>query len=516
MKKIREIIRLKETCNLSKRKIARALGVSRPVVDQYLSDFYASGLDYKEISNLPDDKLLETINNNKKIKKNEKLKILSSKFEYFTKELKRVGVTKHLLWEEYIQEHPDGYSYSQFCHYYLMWQNTSEISMHIDHKAGDKMFVDFTGKKMSIVDRHTGEVTEVEIFISVLGASQLTYVEAVPDQKKESWLRVNENSLRYFGGVPRAIVPDCLKSAVTKGDKYEPEINPEYNDFARHYNTTILPARPYKPKDKALVEGAVKIVYSWIFARLRNEVFFSLEELNRATREMLDEYNGRLLQKLKISRRELFLEVEQSELNPLPIEHYELKSFKKLTVAFNYHIYMKDDEHYYSIPYQYRGKDVEVMYNASILEVYYNNIRIAFHSRINLQKKYETLPGHMPPNHKWVNDWNPDKFINWAAGKGHNVKQVIEAVLAKNQYPEQSYKVCMGILSLAKKYTNVRLNLACKRALYYEKYSYKWINNILTNKLEAVDEEQNLFEQPLPDHENIRGNKYYNKEDYNE
>ena len=361
MKKIREAIRLHEDCKLSIRKISKALNVSRPVIDQYLIDFRASGLRYEDIEHMDDDSLLESLKSNS-LKQNEKYQILASKFEYITKELKRVGVTKQILWEEYRAEHPDGYSYSQFCYHYQVWQESSELSMHIDHKAGDKMFVDFTGKKMSIVDRFTGEITEVETFVAILGASQLTYVEALSDQKKHSWIQGNKHALEYFGGVPRGIVPDCLKSGVTKADRYEPDINPEYYDFARHYNTTILPARPGKPRDKALVEGAVKIVYSWIFAALRDEVFHSLEDLNRAIREKLEEYNSRKMQKVGLSRRELFIETEKIELKPLPIEEYEIRNFKRLKVQFNYHIYLSDDKHYYSVPFKHRGKQVEVLY----------------------------------------------------------------------------------------------------------------------------------------------------------
>ena len=515
MRKIREIMRLNDEHALSQRGISRALDISRPVVSDYISKIHSANLNYQDIKDISDDALLEILNNNGR-KTNKRFKALESKFEYFAKELKRVGVTKQILWEEYIEENPGGYSYSQFCYHFQIWQNFSELTMHMDHKAGDKIFADFTGKKLSITDRMTGKTRDVEVFVGLLGASQLTYVEAVMNQKKQSWIRVNENTLRYFGGVPQAIVPDCLKSAVTKGDKYEPDINPEYLDFARHYDTTILPARPNKPKDKALVEGAVNIVYSWIFAKLRNDVFYSLEELNRAIREKLVEYNSKPMQILNVSRRELFNEIERSELKPLPVKLYEIKEFKKLIVRFNYHIYLKEDKHYYSVPYRYRNKEVDVLYTDSILEVYYKNIRIAFHKRSELKGKYTTLDEHMHPDHRWKNGWHPEKFINWAASKGNAVKNVIMVVLDSRQHPEQSYKTCLGIINLSNDYGDKRLNKACERAAFYGQYKYKWIKNILKNGLESVDEEQSLFEKPLPNHENIRGNQYYEEEAYNE
>lgn len=510
MRKMREIFRLHKECGLSQRKIAKALNISRPVVRQYISDFNASGLTNDEIKDMSDDKLLELLNGNNRCE-SERYKTLTSKFEYFAKELKKTGVTLQLLWEEYITEHPDGYSYAQLCHHFKVWRNSSELTMHIKHKAGDKVFVDFTGKKLQVINRETGEIRNTEVFVGLLGASQLTYVEATLSQKKEDWIRVNENTLHYFKGVPAAIVPDCLKSGVTRGDKYEPDINPEYLDFARHYNTTILPARPNHPKDKALVEGAVKIVYAWIFARLRDRVFFSLKELNEAIWEELERYNSKLMQKLQVSRKQLFDDIEQSKLKPLPIERYRIRQFKRLKVQFNYHVFLSDDKHYYSVPYQYRGRKADIIYTDTHIEVYCNNIRIAHHRRNKKSNGYTTLGYHMPPQHKWLDDWNPEKITRWAAQKGESVKAIVEIILKRKQHPEQGYKVCFGILKLADRYGgDMRLNNACRRALYFKHYSYKGIENILKNGLDELQDDQNLFEQSLPEHENIRGNEYYN------
>ena len=505
MNKVREIIRLKEQTNLSERAISRALKVSRPVVKQYLSQISNAGLDYAAINAMDDDTLLEIISSSSPCH-SKRYKALSHHFEDFIKELKRPGVTLQLLWEEYREKYPDGYSYSQFCYHFQQWRNTSKLTMHMQHKAGDKVFSDFAGKKLSIVDRKTGEVKDVEIFVAVLGASQLTYVEAVASQKKEDWISVNQNALLYFGGVPNAIVPDCLKSAVNSGDKYEPDINPEYMDFARHYHTTILPARPNRPKDKALVEGAVKIVYAWIYARLRNRIFHSLQELNQAIAEQLEIYNSKPMQKLKVSRKELFDETEKSELKPLPKEKYVIRKFKSLKAQFNYHVFLSDDNHYYSVPFRFRGHQIIVIYTNTTVECYYNNLRIAFHKRDRSPNKYSTIKEHMPSHHQFVSDWNPNRFINWAQNIGEYVTQVIESVLDQKQHPEQAYKVCMGILHLEKKYSKERLNKACQKAIYFQHYSYKWIKNILMNRLE--EGQLDCFET-LPNHQNIRGNRYY-------
>jgi transposase len=505
MDKLREIIRLKEHAHLSERAISRALTVSRPIVKQYIHEVDRAGLDYAAIQNMDDDTLLEILQGGGK-SQSKRYEVLRTQFDTLAKELKRPGVTLQRLWQEYRHTHPDGYSYSQFCFHFQLWRNSSELTMHMTHKAGDKMFVDFTGKKLAVVDRQTGEIKEVEVFVAVLGASQLTYVEAVPSQKKEDWIKVNRNTFHYFGGVPQAVVPDCLKSAVLSGNKYEPDINPEYADFARHYQTTILPARPRHPKDKALVEGAVKIVYAWIFAALRDRIFHSLEELNRAIGEELQKYNAKPMQKLKVSRQQLFDEIERDTLKPLPRQMYVIRHFKTLKAQFNYHVYLSEDKHYYSVPYRYRAKQLQVIYTDAVVELFSKGKRIAFHKRDRKPNGYSTAGEHMPSHHRFVSDWNPERLINWAKNIGEHVQIVVEHILARAQHPEQGYKTCLGILNLAKKFGKDRLNKACKRAVNFQHFSYKGIKNILDNRLEAC--QLDCFEQ-LPEHKNIRGNNYY-------
>jgi transposase len=498
-------MRLKHQCHLSERAISRALNLSRPVIAQYLRDIAHSGLSYDEIQLMDDDSLTEVLTGSKNSKSERYLR-LTKQFDYFAKELKRTGVTLQLLWQEYRAEDPDGYSYTQFCYHFQVWRSSCELTMHLEQKAGDKMFADFTGKKLTFIDRQTGEVKEAEIFVAILPASQLTYVEAVESQQKQDWLMVNQNAFHYFGGVPKAVVPDNLKSAVHKPNFYEPDINPEYADFARHYQTVILPARPNRARDKAMVEGAVRIVYAWIFATLRNRLFYSLKDLNLAIREQLEIYNNKPLQKLKISRRDFFEQTEKATLNPLPPEKYTRKQFRRYKAQFNYHIHLTEDKHYYSVPYRYRGKHVLVIYTDSVVEIFYNNQRIAFHKRDRTPNGYTTVKEHMPSHHKAYSEWNPQRLINWAADVGEHVKAVIEYILAHRKHPEQGYRVCLGILSLTKKYDKKRLNKACQKALDYQNYSLKVIENILKNRLENYQQES--F-QLLPDHSNIRGNQYY-------
>jgi len=295
---------------------------------------------------------------------------------------------------------------------------------------------------------------------------------------------------------------------VTKGDKYDPDINPEYADFARHYDTVILPARPHRPQDKALVENAVKIVYSRVFAPLRDQNFYSLNDLNQVIIEQVEKHNGRFFQRINISRRQLFKEIEQSVLKPLPSDKYELRSFQSVKVQFNYHVYLLCDKHYYSVPYQYRGKRVKIIYADSYVEIYHNNVRIAFHKRVRIRNKYTTISEHMPPNHRYYNDWSPDKMIEWADKKGSFVRELVEKLLEKRTHPEQSYKVCLGVINLSKKYGEGRVDRACKRALDFHYYSYKAVKNILEKGLDKIEELQ-LVHQKLPDHQNIRGSEYY-------
>jgi len=507
VEKIREILRLYLELNFSIREISKAIGVSKTSVGEYIAEFKRTGLTYHDITNKSDTDIVDLFEKSNK-SASPLYEDLSKEFTYIEKELKRPGVTLYLLWEEYAQHTQGGFSYSRFCHHYRMWKGKQKPDMHMEHKAGDKMYADFTGKKMHYVDPFTGQRNEVEIFVAILGASQLTYVEAVKSQKLEDWIKVNENALRYFGGSPRGISPDNLKSAVTKACNYEPLINETYKDLARHYNTVILPARPVRPKDKSLSENAVNLTYQRIFARLRNLTFFSLEELNQAIWDELEKHNNTKFQKRDTSRRQLFEEIEKSELRPLPVEYYELKNYQSARAGFNYHVYLKEDKHYYSVPYQYNGKVMKIIYTTGMVEIYKNNIRVAIHKRDRRAYQYTTVKEHMPSNHRFVDGWRSERFIKWASKLGEPVVSFIQRLLDSRDHPEQAFKSCMGILKLEKKYDRQALKHACKKALELNVISYKFINNSLKNNTHKMDpQEKNDIK--LPFHDNIRGKENY-------
>ena len=510
MKKIREIIRLTETSELSHRQIAKAINVSRPVVSETAQKFKATGLNFKEIKELSDSLLTELLAEKKKLES--KSDVLKKNFPEYTKELKKKGVTLNLLWEEYLQRDSSGLKYTQFCYHYQQWRKNEKLSMHIDHKAGDKMFVDYTGHRMEITDFKTGKMIQCEVFVAILPASQLTYAEASENQTQESFMRSNERALRYFGGVPAAIVPDNLKSGVIKADIYEPDLNPLFADFAEYYRTAVIPARARKPKDKAHVENAVKIIYTRVFAPLRNKTFPSLYELNQAIKERLEVHNNKKLTKMTVSRRELFNEVEKSELKALPINPYPLKYFQDNTlVEFNYHVRLKEDEHYYSVPYLLRKQRVKLIYDDRNVAIYHDNIRVVQHIRNRSSHKYTTLRDHMPTNHRFQDNWNPEKLKWWAGNVGDETLRVITHLLKTKPHPEQAYKSCMGILGQASKYGNDILNLACRRALNLEMVSYKVICNEAKAIMDQYEQEMNNKQfSLLPEiHENIRGKQYY-------
>jgi transposase len=508
MSKIRQILRL-HSQGRSKLLIAKQTGVSRNTLKKYLKEFEQSGLSFNEVNELGDKDLEDLFVKPEEQPIIPKLQTLFNLFPAMDKELKRKGVTRLLLWEEYKLKHPDGYSKSQFKHYFAQWKAQVNPSMHIEHKAGDKLYVDFAGHKLNIIDKQTGEVQPVEVFVAILGASQLTYVEAVMTQQKEDFIAACEGALHYYGGVPSAIVPDNLKSAVIKSSKYEPVLNETFADFADHYSTTILPARAYRPKDKALVEGAVKIIYSRIYAKLRANQYFTLDELNKAILIALEEHNLALLRGRNYSRRQQFEEVERQTLAPLPPLRYELKKQLFATVMKNGHVSMSVDKHYYSVPFRFIGKKVKLMYSRNTVEVFYHYERIAIHPRTKSAYNYTTEKDHMASTHRFVSDWTPERFLSWATGIHEDVHLYILKILDRKQHPEQAYKSCVGILSFARKVGNERLIKACQRALGYGIYNYKTIQTILERGMDKLDEPEKNKQMEMPLHENIRGEEYY-------
>lgn len=506
MRKIKQLYRF-YTQGVSKRKISKRLGVSRNTVRKYIDLLIKSKLTSEEIDALTFEELriLLDVDHTQVTTRHSYLFDL---FPSVNKELKKVGVTRYMVWEGYLAKYPDLVSYSRFCHLYKVWSRNQSPVMRFNHKAGDKMFVDFTGKKLSIIDPGTGELKEMEVFIAVLGASGYTYVEACPSQKREDFIGCMVGALNFYGGVPKAIVTDNLKSAVTKSSKYEPILNESLLAMATHYHTTVLPTRAYRPRDKALVENAVKIIYTRVFAPLATTDFYTLGALNTAISEHTLTHNKTNFQSRNYSRLDLFESIEKQELGTLPVEPYKLRQYVMGTVYKTSHIYISKDKHHYSVPYTYIGKKVRIIYTKDTVEIYLKQKRIALHKRGLKKYGYTTDTSHMPSTHRYVADWNPEKFLNWADAIGDYCKTFITLLLAKRQHPEQSYKSCAGVLGLAKKVGNNRLDNACKRALDYERINYQSVKSILEKGLDAIQEETTT-ESNIPKHNNIRGGDYY-------
>jgi len=511
--KVRDIIRYSQTTDMSERQIARALGISRTVVARTLQTFHVSGLEYPAVEQLPDSELQQNVQRGKTLQDGFRYTALADRFPEMVVELKKKGVTLQWLWELYIHEHPQGYQYSQYCLHFHRWRRSEEVSMHIEYKAGEAMLVDWAGDKLQVINGLTGQNWELEQFVAILGASELTYVEVRESQDEQDWIRANEGALKYFGGATSALIPDNLKTGVIHPDPYEPGLNPVFDDFAHHYGVVIMPTRVRRPRDKALVEGAVRLVYQRISARLRGKVFYSLGQVNTAIRELLEEHNRRPFSRLPYSRRELFERVEMHALRPLPTEPFMLKTTIFATVAINYHVELREDRHYYSVPHALRRRDpptrVKVVYDERVVAIYWDNTRVAQHRRDRTPNGYTTLAEHMPPNHRWYAEWSAEKFLSWAATMGPETAQVIAKVLAAAAYPPQAFRSCLGILNLARRHGSDRLNKACGKALHVGTQSYTRIKNMLALGMEE-ETQPRLDLGALPEHENVRGSGYYN------
>ena len=512
MSKVRNIIRL-YTEGVSKQSIGDRTGLPRNSVKKYIRLFLASDKSLEELEQMGDTELEQFFMDmvpRHYVEDDPRYIAAVAFFPGMEKALKHRENTKEKQWQQYIALHPDGYRVSQFKGYYIKWLKVRNPVMHMEHKAGEKMYVDYAGQKLHIIDPESGQEVPVEVFVAILGASQLTYVEASYSQKKEDFIGSCENALHFFGGVPNAIVTDNLKSAVIKGNRYEPTLNEAFRDFVSHYTMSALPAAPYKPKYKALVEGAVKIIYRTIYGMVKERVYSSLELINKAIGEALEQHNNRLLQNRPFSRRQLFEETERQTLRPLADHRYELKHRMIVTVMKNNYVNLTEDKHYYSVPYHFIGKKVTLLYSQSVVEVYHRYERIAIHNRSRQPYMYTTVNEHLASKHRYMSEWNPNTFIERAEEVGPETKQYIIELLNTRQHPEQTYRSCQGVLSFAARVGKERLNNACRRALQYGDYGYQTIKAILERGLDGnTDEAEPGSDQPLPPHDNIRGKNYY-------
>lgn len=506
MDQLKQVLQLAQD-GVSIKEIVRRTGISRNSVRKYLHKLRSAAA--KSLSN---KELADTAYNNTLLEHSTlRLQNATQFFKYAAAELSRTGVDRQLLWREYLEKHPDGYSYSQFCYHLQGYLKNTDLSMHMEYNPGDIIMVDFAGKKMQYVDDTTGECIAAEIFLATFPYSGLIFCYAVPSQQTEDLIRCFNAMLRFFGGSAATILCDNLKTAVSRASRYEPVFTEMCNQLGEHYNTTFSATRPYSPRDKAMVEKAVNIAYTNIYAPLRNRTFTSLPSLNAAIEQQLQLLNDKPYKRTVYSRWYFYELQERSFLKPLPPEPFTLKKVVTLTVQRNYHVQLSETHHYYSVPYQYVGKKVKVLYNSQVVEVYYDYQRIALHHRKPHQKAYTTLSEHMPPNHqrmKEIRGWSKEDLLEQAARIGESTKRAAALMLDNSIYVEQNYKACYGMLMLQKKYGSQRLEAACSRCLLGTRINYTMIRNVLERGLDKVI----LMTEPrnyIPPHDNIRGKNHY-------
>ena len=506
MRKIREVLRLKFECGLTNRKIALSCDLARSTIGEYLLRFNASGLTWPIDQGLDDEQLEQLLFPPPPSLGN--LERPLPDWAYIHAQLRRKSVTLMLLWQEYKAQYPEGYQYSQFCHRYRQWVGQLDPVLRQHYKAGEKLFVDYAGQTVPVIDRKSDKIREAQIFVATLGASNYTYAQATWTQQLPDWVDSHCRAFAFFGGVPEMVVPDNLKAGVQQACFYEPDLNPTYRDMAVHYDTAIVPTRVAKPRDKAKVESAVLIVERWILAALRDRTFFSLAELNDAIAKLLMKLNRRSFQKLPGNRRSMFERVDKPALKPLPAAPYEFAQWKKARVNIDYHIEVQ--RHYYSVPHRLIKKQLDVRITANIIECFFNNKRVASHRRSALPGRHTTIKEHMPKAHqKWM-DWTPDRFIRWAEKIGPDTRRLITRVLGSRRHPQQAFRSCLGILRLAKSYGDQRLEAAATRALTIGAKSYTSVASILKHGLDQKPlTAVNAGGEIAIDHDNIRGARYY-------
>lgn len=510
MRKIGEVLRLR-AAGMSQREIAQSVGIGQTTVNEYLARAQAAGLSWPLPAGMEQAAVEQALFPVPSAATAESRPLPD--WRRVNRELKKGhGVTLKLLWLEWREQEPEGFGYSQFCYHYDRWLAVRDPVLRMEYAGGKRLFVDFTGDRMRWYDAERKTEVAAEIFVSALGASGLIYAEATPGQDLESWVMAHAHAFEFYGGVPEAVVPDNLKSGVTRACWYDPDLNPTYLELARRFDTVILPTRAGKPRDKGAVEAAVQVAERWVIAPLRNRHFFSLAELNRAVRERVDEVNRRAFRGVPTSRRDLFEEVERAELRPLPSQRYEFQTIKRATVNIDYHI--EFDGHLYSVPYRLVKEKVEVWSSRSTVEIHHRGQRVASHLRAYGKQRYITTPDHRPASHRAHLEWSPSRLVQWAAGIGPSVAEAAEVILDSKPHPEHGYRACLGLMSLAKRYGEERLGNACARALVIRSVSYTSVKSILA---------ENLDRQPLPPpqlslipapptHANLRGPAYYTTE----
>jgi len=506
MPKVREILRLHKDQGLSGRAIARSLSISPSTVSDVRGRFRASGLPWPLPEDFDDAQLEAKLFPGYAGRPGTSIEPDWS--EVYRELRSHKGVTLQLLWIEYKAQYSSGLQYSQFCARYRQWEKTLHLSMRQQHHAGEKMFVDYAGPTVPVVDRETGEIREAQIFVAVLGASSYAYAEAQWSQSLESFIGGHVRALEFFGGVPALIVPDNLRSAVSKPNRYEPSINRTYTEFASHYGCAILPARPRKPKDKSKAEVLVQLVERWVLAVLRKRTFFSLAKVNEAIRELLTRLNEKPFQKLEGSRKSLFETLDKPALRPLPERTYEFGFWRTAKANIDYHVAV--DKVYYSVPYTLVGCSLDVRLTQNVVEIFHKGRRVASHVRIHRKGQFVTEPSHRPASHRAHAEWTPSRLIRWGESVGPNTGIFVTRLLESKQHPEQGYRSCLGLFRLSKEYPKERFEAAVARALTIGTLSMTSVKSILKRGLDQTT--LPLFEPeeaPVAAHENLRGAQYY-------
>jgi len=508
MRTIKEVLQLKCEKKFSNTQIAQSCNIARSTIRGYLERAQRAGLSWPLPSDLDDGSLEALLFPPTATEAPEKRGLPA--MEYIHKELSRKGVTLHLLWLEYRAVNPDGYQYSQFCLLYRQWLGKLDVCLRQTHRAGEKLFVDYAGQTIPVTDPVSGQIKEAYLFIAALGASSYTFTWASFSQDLPSWVEAHVRAFKFFGGVPEILVPDNLKSGVNKPCTYEPDINPTYHDLAEHYGAVVIPARVAKPKDKAKAESAVFVAERWILAALRNHTFFSLDALNRAIAEKLQDMNIRKFQKMDGTRRSLYETIDRPALKPLPSSPYEYAEWKKARVNIDYHFEI--DGHYYSVPYQLVKEQVDVRFTATMIEALFKNRRVATHPRSYQRGAHTTRPEHMPKAHQKYLEWTPSRIMDWAGQNGLNTRSLTACIMENRRHPEQGFRSCLGVIRLAKRYSPERLEAACGRALLLKAYSYKNVESILKNNLDKQDLPEPTTGKPII-HYNLRGKEYYQQKE---
>jgi transposase len=506
MRKIREVLRLHFAAQLSVRKISASTKISVGGIQKLLTKAKALSLSWPLPDELDDTQLANQFYPRADVRQSERFEVPD--WPAVRKELSRKGVTKNLLWEEYTQQYPNRcYSYSQYCDRYLRWLKKQKRSMRQHHKAGEKFFIDYAGQTMPIVCNETGEVKFAQIFVAVMGASNYTFAEATWSQSLPDWIGSHVRAFEFIGGVSDMLIPDNLRSGVSRACRYDPDVNPSYQQFAAHYGTVIVPARPRKPQDKAKAEVGVLIIERWILARLRKQTFFSLAELNHCIKALLLDVNNKPFKQLEGTRQSWFDTIDRPALAPLPKHAYQYTDIKVVKVNIDYHV--QYDKHFYSVPHHLVGEKLEIHAKDKLIEMYFKHKRI-----ISYARKYHpgmtTTPEHMPIQHEKHHKWTPGRLMNWAKDIGDEVLLWVKVLLETKQHQEQAYRVCLGLLSLSRSYPNNRLNSACAIANKHSLYRLKNVKEILLSnqdKLQSEGEDKKQMSLLPQSHENIRGPK---------